>query len=191
MRKQLLVRSSLVESARADIARTQFLLRRAEVEPIPNVIVNSGYQWAASGNHSQALVGVYFTMPIWDRNQGNIRAAGANVRQSVAAQLNTVQNELLRQLADALARYRSAEISVETYEKSILPDARRTLDLVQKGYREPSSSISCECCRRSARWSKRTSTSSTPCRNASTRGRRDRRPAAVVRLPVTAANGLA
>jgi outer membrane protein, heavy metal efflux system len=135
VREQLLVRSSLVESARVDIARTQFLLRRAEVEPIPNVTINSGYQWAASGNHSQALVGVYFVMPIWDRNQGNIRAAGANVRQSVA-QLNTVQNELLRQLADALARYRSAEITVETYEKSILPDARQTLDLMQRGYRE-------------------------------------------------------
>jgi outer membrane protein, heavy metal efflux system len=133
VRNQLLVRSSLVETARAEIARTQFVLRRAEVEVIPNLIVNSGYQYATSGNHSQALIGLYFNVPIWDRNQGNIRAAEANVRQSTA-QLYTVQNQLLGQLADALARYRSAEITVETYEKGILPDARRTLDLVQRGY---------------------------------------------------------
>jgi cobalt-zinc-cadmium efflux system outer membrane protein len=76
---------------------------------------------------------VYFTIPVWDRNQGNIRAAGANVRQSVA-QLSSVQNDLLRQLAEALARYQSAQITVETYETGILPDARRTLNLVQQGY---------------------------------------------------------
>ena len=108
-------------------------MRRAEVEPTPNVTVNSGYQYAVGGSHSQALIGLYFTMPIWDRNQGNIRAAGADVRGSVA-QLSAVQNELLKQLAEALARYRSAEITVETYETGILPDVRETLGLVQKGY---------------------------------------------------------
>jgi cobalt-zinc-cadmium efflux system outer membrane protein len=71
-------------------------------------------------------------MPIWDRNQGNIRAAGANVRQAVA-QLTTVQNDLLRQLAEALGRYRIAQATVETYQKGILPDAQRTYDLVQRG----------------------------------------------------------
>jgi outer membrane protein, heavy metal efflux system len=133
VRERLLVSSSLVEGARAEIVRTQFLLRRAEVEPIPNLIVNSGYQWAASGSHSQALVGLYFTVPIWDRNQGNIRAAGANVRQSVA-QLTAVQNDLLRQLAEALGRYRAAQRTVEIYETGIMPDAQLTLQLAQKGY---------------------------------------------------------
>ncbi len=133
IREQLLARSSLVESARVDIARTQFLLRRAEVEPIPNLTVNTGYQYAPSGTHSQALIGLYFVMPIWDRNQGNIRAANANVRNSVA-QLSVVQNDLLRQLAGSLAHYRSAAISVETYEKGILPDVRETLELVRRSY---------------------------------------------------------
>ena len=133
IRNDLLARSSLVESARVDIARTQFLLRRAEVEPIPNLTVNSGYQYATAGTHSQALVGLYFVMPIWDRNQGNIRAATANVRSSVA-QLSAVQNAILRQVAAALAAYRAAEITVESYENGILPDARETLGLVQRGY---------------------------------------------------------
>jgi outer membrane protein, heavy metal efflux system len=134
VREQLLIGSSLVESARAEIVRTQFLLQRAEVEVIPNLILNSGYQWTVGAPHSQALVGLYFNVPIWDRNQGNIRAAGANVRQSVA-QLSAVQNDLLRQLAYALGRYRAAQKTVEFYESSILPDAQRTLDLAQKGYR--------------------------------------------------------
>jgi cobalt-zinc-cadmium efflux system outer membrane protein len=132
VRQQLLSTSSLVAVARAEIIRNQFLLQRAEAEPTPNLIVNSGYQWSVNQPHSQALVGLYFNVPIWDRNQGNIRAAGANVRQSVA-QLSTVQNELLRQLADALGRYRAAQQTVDSYERGILPDARRTLDLVRRG----------------------------------------------------------
>ncbi|MBI3837929.1 MAG: TolC family protein [Planctomycetia bacterium] len=133
VREQLLTGSSLVESARAEIVRTQFLLRRAEVEPTPNLILNGGYQWSVNQPHSQALVALYFTMPIWDRNQGNIRAAGANVRQSVA-QLTTVQNELLRQLAESLGRYRAAQRTVAYYDTSILPDAQQTFKLVQKGW---------------------------------------------------------
>jgi len=132
-RERLLMTSSLVESARTEIVRNQFLLRRAEVEPIPNVTFNGGYQWAINQPHSQALVGVYFSVPIWDRNQGNIRAAGANVRQSMA-QLNMVQNDLMRQLAEALGQYRAAQQAVESYEKGILPDAQETLALVQKGW---------------------------------------------------------
>ncbi len=50
------------------------------------------------------------------------------------SQLQAVQNDLLRQLADALGRYRAAQVTVETYEKGILPDAKRTLSLVQQGY---------------------------------------------------------
>ena len=127
----LLSRSSLVESARTDIVRTQILLQRAEVEPIPNLIMNGGYQWTVNQPHSQALVGMYFTIPIWDRNQGNIRAASANVQNSVA-QLSKVQNDLIRSLAEAIGRYRAATRSVEIYEKSILPDAKESLALGER-----------------------------------------------------------
>jgi cobalt-zinc-cadmium efflux system outer membrane protein len=132
VRSELLTRSTLIESARAESARNEFLLRRAEAEPTPNLILNSGYQWTVNQPHSQALIGTYFNIPIWDRNQGNIRAAGANVRQAMA-QLNSVENDLLRQLADALGRYHAAQVTVSVYQQGILPDAQRTYELVQKG----------------------------------------------------------
>jgi len=40
---------------------------------------------------------------------------------------------LLRQLAEALGRYRAAQRTVENYETGILPDAQETLKLVQQG----------------------------------------------------------
>jgi cobalt-zinc-cadmium efflux system outer membrane protein len=129
-RSRLIATNSLVESARVDISRTQFLLRRAQVEPVPNLTLNSGYQWTVNQPHSQALVGLYFPIPIWDRNQGNIRAADANVRQSMA-QVSVVQNQLTAQVAEALGRYRTAQATVELYERDILPDARKSLELAQ------------------------------------------------------------
>jgi len=130
-RARLIATNSLVESARVDISRTQFLLRRAQVEPVPNLTLNSGYQWTVNQPHSQALVGLYFPIPIWDRNQGNIRAADANVRQSMA-QVSVVQNQLTGQVAEALGRYRTAEATVELYERDILPAARKSLELAQE-----------------------------------------------------------
>ena len=118
---------------RAEIVRNQFLLQRAQAEPTPNVILNGGYQWTVNQPHSQALVGMYFVVPIWDRNQGNIRAASANL-QHATAQVYAVQNDLIRQLAEALGRYRSAQQMVEAYEKGIIPNVKQSLELVQAGY---------------------------------------------------------
>jgi cobalt-zinc-cadmium efflux system outer membrane protein len=78
-------------------------------------------------------MGVFFDLPIWNRNQGGIRSANANIAQATA-QFSAAQNDLLRQLADALARYRSAQQLVEAFEKSILPDSQQTLQLVLQGY---------------------------------------------------------
>ncbi|HTU25457.1 MAG TPA: TolC family protein [Pirellulales bacterium] len=133
VRAQTLARNAQVQIARADIARNQLLLRRAEVEPTPNIFWTGGYQYTVSPTHNQALVNAVFVIPLWNKNQGNIRTANGNVAESVAM-LNVTQNDLLKLAADALARYRSARRMVLAFEQSILPDARRTQSLVQQGY---------------------------------------------------------
>ena len=60
-------------------------------------------------------------------------AANASIRRSMANRL-AVQQELTKQLADAITRQRIAEKAVKNYEEGILPDAMRTLELVQKAY---------------------------------------------------------
>jgi cobalt-zinc-cadmium efflux system outer membrane protein len=130
---QVVDNSPFVQIANIDVTRAMLLLQRAEVEPKPNVTIQGGYQFTQSAPHDQGLVGVYVDIPIWNRNQGKILAAGAAVRRSVA-QRNQVQNSLTRQLADALGRFRSANEQVRKYEEGILPDAKRTLTLVQNAY---------------------------------------------------------
>jgi cobalt-zinc-cadmium efflux system outer membrane protein len=130
---QVLNTSPLVQAANLEVTRNIFLRQRAEVEPIQNFFVQGGTQYSDQTNNFQALVMVYTNLPIFDRNQGNIMAAHAAVRRSMANRQAT-QQELAKQLADAIMRFRVAEQAVRRYEEGILPDASRTLDLVQKAY---------------------------------------------------------
>lgn len=124
-----------VQVARREIARNQLLLQRAEVEPYPNIRVGPAYNYMpvpmAGGN--QFWFTLQFDIPMWDRNQGNIRSTQADVRDSVAS-LGVLQNDLLRQAADALSRYRAARQRAERIQTSILPNARRAQQLVRDGY---------------------------------------------------------
>lgn len=122
-----------VRSAAFDIARNRFLLQRAVVEPIPNVAVQAGGQYSLGQPHTQGVIGLYFDVPIWNRNQGGIRAAQAGLSGSVA-ELNSVQNDLVRRLADALSRYRAAENQINVYESGILPDSEESLTIVRRGF---------------------------------------------------------
>jgi cobalt-zinc-cadmium efflux system outer membrane protein len=130
---QVTENSPFVQIANIDISRAMLLLRRAEVEPIPNLTVQGGYQYFQTQPHSAGLVGLYIDIPIWNKNQGNIMAAGATVRRSVA-QRDQIYNDLTRQLAEALARFHAANELVIKYQEGILPDAKKTLTLVQSAY---------------------------------------------------------
>ena len=138
---RVLSTSPLIQIANIDVNRTVFLLRRAEVEPIPNLSVQGGTQYSESTANYQALVGLYLNVPLWNKNQGNITAANATVARS-AANRQAVQQELTKQLADAITRQRVAERAVKNYEDGILPDAKRTLKLVQDAYRRGQFEIS-------------------------------------------------
>jgi cobalt-zinc-cadmium efflux system outer membrane protein len=130
---RLLRTNSVLQDARTDISRNQVRLRRAQVEWIPNVEWQGGYQYTVAPTRNQAIIAAYFDVPLWNRNQGNILAASANVRGSEAKSA-TVANDLLRQLAGALGRYRASRRMVANLERSVLPDAQRSARLVLNGY---------------------------------------------------------
>ncbi|HEX4142575.1 MAG TPA: TolC family protein [Pirellulales bacterium] len=131
---RLLRMNSALLAARTEIARNQIRLRRAQVEWIPNVEWQGGYQYTVAPTRNQAVIAAYFDVPLWNRNQGNIMAVSANLRGS-EAQSWAVANDLLRQLAGALGHYRASRRMVINLERSVLPDARRSAELVLNGYR--------------------------------------------------------
>jgi cobalt-zinc-cadmium efflux system outer membrane protein len=133
----LLDASPEIQVARAEVVRSEIALQRERVEPIPNVNlrVSSGYDFEADGRKVTTSVQIGAVVPLCNRNQGNIRAAQA---QLAYAQQNVCRVELsLRQrLAQAYARYTTAAAVVKMYREQNLPDAREAYELYLKTFRE-------------------------------------------------------
>lgn len=124
--------SAFVQVARLDIERNEFLLQRAIAEPYPNVTLGPAYQWGLIQGSQQYWMTVTFPIPAWDRNQGNIISSQAGV---VAARRNleTVQLEQLRRVADAFSRHRSCRVQASKYQKEIIPKIMKSMSLAREG----------------------------------------------------------
>ena len=120
--------------AESDIARAQWALERAVVQPIPNINLMGGYQRQVGiPAMDQGLAQVMMSVPLFDRNQGNIRSARADIASSRAG-LRSIELDLATQTAQAIAAYRTSQRLVEWYEQYILPKARETVQLTQTLY---------------------------------------------------------
>jgi len=118
----------------SDIARAQWTLERAVVQPIPNINLLGGYQRQVGvPAMDQGLAQVMMSVPLFDRNQGNIRSARADIAASRAS-LRSIEIDLATQTAQAIATYRTSQRLVEWYEQYILPKARETVQLTQALY---------------------------------------------------------
>lgn len=127
-------RNALPRAAEADVARAQWALERSVVEPIPNVNLMGGYQRQVDfPPQDQGLLQVMVEVPLFDRNQGNIRSARADIASS-RANLRSIELDLATQTAQIMANYRTAQRLVSWYEEFILPKARQTVQLTQQLY---------------------------------------------------------
>lgn len=122
-----------LRSAQVGVHRAQLLLRRAQADPIPNVTVGAGYTRNNQARGDEWTFQVGLPVPLWNRNQGNIYAARAEVGQAVT-QVDQVANDLVGQVATAYGNYAAARQRAERYRTSILPDARETYTLALRAY---------------------------------------------------------
>lgn len=120
--------------ARLEIDRNAYLLQRARVEPIPNLDVMGGYQRQVGPVAlNQGVFQVTMSIPLWNKNQGNISAIQADMA-GARANLQRVELQLENLAADAFTTFATAGQLVEQYEIEILPKARETLELSQTLY---------------------------------------------------------
>ncbi len=123
-----------VRSARVGVERAQAAIRRAEVEPIPNVTVSTGYVRQNQNRSNDWLLGVSAPLPTWNRNQGNIRAAKAELGMAIQ-EVGRVENELAERVATALRAYAAAAKLAEQYRDDILPKAEETYKLSLEAFK--------------------------------------------------------
>ena len=132
---RVLSQSPELARARVGVERARCVVAREYAQRIPNVEVRAGVQHDNAVNQTLANVEVGLPLPLFNRNQGNICRAHAEL---VAAQseVHRVELELHERLVGAFQHYADARHQVDVYSRSILPKAKSSLDLVASGYRQ-------------------------------------------------------
>ena len=90
-------------------SRVRNLLRRAKVEPFPNVNFMGGYQnqQPGAGPANQGMYQVQIVVPLFNRNQGNIRAAKPRRRGRGAT--DRISRRVGQRAAEAVGRFVTAK----------------------------------------------------------------------------------
>ncbi len=132
--------SPTVKRAQQEAAVAQARLRSAKREPVPDLQLRAGESYSfeqletshkAVGPMSFASAGI--NIPLWNRNQGNVEAAKAEIER---ANQEVLREQLsLRQQAAPLAQsYGSAKFEAERYKTQLIPRAARAYELYLKKY---------------------------------------------------------
>lgn len=130
---RLIAESPETAAARGKVARERVALQRAVAQRVPNVEVQATLQHDNASHDDIVGIQAGLPIPLWNRNQGGIVRAQADLA-AAEGDVRRVELDLARRLAVAFQHYDNARQQVATYEKTILPDANSSLELVTRGY---------------------------------------------------------
>jgi cobalt-zinc-cadmium efflux system outer membrane protein len=117
----------------AEIAQREAALAREKAAGVPDVTLRAGPRRLEETNDTTAVVSLSVPLPLWNRNQGNIRAAREQITKAGAEQ-EAAAATLMTELSDAyqtLARSRSA---IQILRENVLPGGESALKATNEGY---------------------------------------------------------
>jgi cobalt-zinc-cadmium efflux system outer membrane protein len=126
LRTRILAEHTDLITAANTVVKDRYNLRLAQVTPIPDVSLKLVVQkdYTAPPFNTTANIEVGVPIPVWDRNQGAIKQAGADLARAID-DIPRTRMDLLTKLADAMERYQTNRAQVDVYLKQILPDQVR------------------------------------------------------------------
>jgi outer membrane protein, heavy metal efflux system len=130
-----------IAAAEAKVAAARCAVQKALADRCPNWEVEGGYAHDNATSFDTGLVSVTVPVPLFNRNQGAIHQAQAQLN-AAQAEVARVTLDLRDRLAVAFERYSNARELVNRYEQSILPNAKESLDLNASRYRTGDINIS-------------------------------------------------
>ena len=134
--QQLLSDNPLLRVARARVAAAQAQVCREEQQPRPNLHLTGGYgREFLAPQYPMYTFRVAITPPAFNRNQGNIAAAFAELH-AAQSDIGRIELSLRNGLTRTFQRYLSARNQIQTYQTSFLPLAEKNLSLTLKRYEE-------------------------------------------------------
>lgn len=134
--------SPAVQQAQAAVAVAEARVQAAKREAMPNLTVTAGEWYSgerldgtnkAAGWMGFAQAGVQ--VPLWNRNQGGVGAAKAEVSRAQASVVRTQLNTRAR-VATVAQQYEQARFTADRYRTQMLPRARRAYELEVMKYQQ-------------------------------------------------------
>jgi len=132
---RLLAESPQLAAAQAGVARAQAAVNRECAQRVPNIDLQMAVQYDNATKDTFATVQAGIPIPIFNRNQGNIHKAQEEL-MAAKHEVQRVQLELQQRLAAVFEQYATARYQAEKYSQDILPSAKTSLDLANKGYQQ-------------------------------------------------------
>ncbi len=133
-----------VKAARAAVETSDLAIQRARREPVPDLVLRGGTLYnrelLETGPQGPRPVGwegraeVGLTIPLFNRNQGNVATARARLSQA-QSEMTRVRLDLEQRLAVAFEEYLSELRRAEVYRAEIVPRAQEAYRLYLDRYR--------------------------------------------------------
>jgi len=138
----LMRESPEIKAAMAGVARAKAVVARAKAEPRPDMFVRA---WVGHSNDFAEFFGgvtgwetrveAGVRIPIFNRNQGNVAAAKAELT-SAENELQRVELALRARLADAFNNYVNSLGVAARYHREILPRAQKAYEMYLSKFRQ-------------------------------------------------------
>jgi cobalt-zinc-cadmium efflux system outer membrane protein len=131
--QELISCSPQLRAAESELGHGWATYHEARAIAVPNVTLQTvaDYDQATQATTVSTLVAL--PVPIFNRNQGNIDKAAADIRAD-QADICRIQLVLRDQLADSFRRYQTSLRQTERLKDSILPSAEENLALCQQAF---------------------------------------------------------
>lgn len=109
-------------------------LELAKAEVLPDVTLSAGVRWYNENDERAFLFGISLPLPIFNRNQGEIKALGREITE-VRLKLKSQKLSLKRELEEVSGRLRIVLREIRTLEDNLLPRAEEIYRRNLEGYR--------------------------------------------------------
>lgn len=131
--EQQIQASPILARARAEVDHRQSLIRLARAEAAPETAINLGTGTLIETGQRANSIGLSISIPIFNRNQGNIQEAQVRLNQA-SQQLVAAETGLRTEVGQAMVRLNAARQQTDLAKREIIPEATRTLDASTRGY---------------------------------------------------------